>query len=253
MTRHPAGRGPSPSTSPPVDTTDDPEPPAARWRRAAATALPVVMPIVMRRVFRSTVRRFGPLRGYQAGFALYWATCWAAAAAVAGPGRLARTFRRPQRPLPTPRALACAALAVPAAGAVATEFLPHARRAGPAAIGTGLWVGATNALAEEVFWRALPVAVFPDNPVRGWLWPAAGFTAWHLVPLAAGGAGSRRTAALLGGAALIGVGYGWVAFGTRSVIPVIGPHAVTDASGVRAAKTIWLGQATRTTRRSAAQ
>ena len=54
-------------------------------------------------------------------------------------------------------------------------------------------------------------------------------------------------------AALIGVGYGWVAFGTRSVIPVIGPHAVIDASGVRAAMTIWLGQATWTTRRSAAQ
>jgi len=64
----------------------------------------------------------------------------------------------------------------PGAGAVATEFLPPARRAGPAAIGTALWVGATNALAEEVFWRAPPVTV-PDNPIRGWLWPAAGFTA----------------------------------------------------------------------------
>lgn len=85
------------------------------------------------------------------------------------------------------------------------------------------------------------MAVFPANPVRGRPWPAA----WHLVPLAAGGAGSRRTTALLGGAALIGVGDGWVAFGTRSVIPVIGPHTVTDASGVRAAQTIWLGHPTR--------
>ena len=143
--------------------------------------------------------------------------------------------------MPTPRSLAYTALAAPPVGAVITEFLPHARRAGPAAIGTSIFVGTTNALAEEAFWRALPVAVFPGDQVRGWLWPAAWFTAWHLVPLAAAGAGPRRAAALLTGAALIGAGYGWIALKTGSVAPMLGPHAITDASGVRAVKEFWLG------------
>jgi len=212
-----------------------------RWRRVAGTVLPVVMPVVMQGIFRAAADRFGRHRGYQAGFAAYWAACWAAAAVVAGPRRLADTFRPPQHPLPTPRPLAYAALAAPPVGAVISEFLPHARRAGAAAIGTSIFVGSTNALAEEAFWRAMPVAVFPDDPVRGWLWPAAWFTAWHLVPLTAAGAGRRRTFKLLTGAALIGVGYGWIAAKTGSVARVVGPHAVIDVSGVRTAKEFWLG------------
>jgi membrane protease YdiL (CAAX protease family) len=201
--------------------------------------LPAVMPLAMRSVFRATTTRFGERRGYQAGFGVYWLTCWTAAAAIAGPRRLARTFRRSQRSLRTPRTLSVAVLAFPAVGAVITEFLPNVRRAGPAATATSIGIGLTNAAAEEAFWRALPVAMFPDDPVRGWLWPAAGFTAWHLVPLRAAGADPGRTAKLLLGAGFIGLGYGWVAFQTRSVASVLGPHAITDASGVRAVKAMW--------------
>lgn len=213
--------------------------PGAWWRRTAATIAPVALPGFMHVVFRSAIGRFGPRRGYQAGFAAYWTTCWAAAAAIAGPRRIAGTFRTSRRPLPAPRALARAALALPPIGAVTTELLPHARAAGPAAIGTSIFVGTTNALAEEAFWRALPVTLFPDDAVRGWLWPAACFTAWHLVPLTAAGSGRRRAAAVLTGAALIGAGYGWIAWQTRSVIPTLGPHVVTDASGVRTASRLW--------------
>lgn len=211
-------------------------------RRAAATAVPVAIPLAMRAVFRGTTRRLGPRRGYQAGMAVYWATCWATAAGIAGPRRLAATFRSAGVPLPEPAALAVSLLAVPPAGALATEFLPHARRVGWAALATSIGVGVTNALAEEALWRGLPVAVFPDRPVRGWLWPATGFTAWHLVPLAAAGTGPRRSAMVLLGASLIGFGSGWVAFKTRSVAAVVGPHALTDSCGVRAARRTWLGR-----------
>jgi membrane protease YdiL (CAAX protease family) len=196
----------------------------------------------MRLVFRAAVRKYGPRRGYQAGFAVYWATCWTAAITIAGPRRTIETMGSRRRPLPTPRVLAYAALAVPPVGALTTQFLPQARRAGAAAIGTSIFVGTTNALAEEAFWRALPVAVFPDDMIRGWLWPATCFTAWHLVPLSAAGAGGRRTAAVLTGAALIGTGYGWIAVRTGSVAPLLGPHVITDASGVQIVKRLWLGQ-----------
>jgi membrane protease YdiL (CAAX protease family) len=97
-------------------------------------------------------------------------------------------------------------------------------------------------VAEEMFWRALPVATFPDDPLRGWLWPAAGFTAWHLVPLHAAKAGAGRTTSLMLGAGLIGLVHGWIAFRTHSIAAVVGPHLVTDASGVRMAETMWLGR-----------
>ena len=161
-----------------------------KWRRAFAATVPALMPVAIRAVFLATTNTFGRHRGFQAGFAVYWATCWAAAAAIAGPRRLARTFRRGSS-LPVPRALAIVALAFPAVGAVVTEFAPHVRRAGPAATAASIGIGLTNALAEEAFWRALPVAVFPDDPVRGWLWPAAGFTTWHVVPLRTAGRSGR--------------------------------------------------------------
>lgn len=44
-------------------------------------------------------------------------------------------------------------------------------------VGFSISPGIVNALAEEVFWRALPIAVFPANPIRGWHRPAAWFTA----------------------------------------------------------------------------
>jgi membrane protease YdiL (CAAX protease family) len=85
-----------------------------------------------------------------------------------------------------------------------------------------------------------PVAVFPDDPVRGWLWPAAGFTAWHLVPLDARSSTTRRRYAVLVGAAVIGLGHGWIAQRTRSLALVTLVHALTDAYGIRPAKAIWL-------------
>jgi membrane protease YdiL (CAAX protease family) len=101
-------------------------------------------------------------------------------------------------------------------------------------------VGTTNVLAEEVFWRGIPVAVFPDEPWRGWLWPSVGFTAWHLVPLTARPSSIGCRAVLLAGAALDGLGYGWIASGTRSLAMVAPAHALTDSSGVAPVQASWL-------------
>ena len=48
--------------------------------------------------------------------------------------------------------------------------------------------------------------------------------------------------ATLAGAALIGAGYGWIAVRTGSVTPVLVPHAIADASGVRPVSRLWLGR-----------
>jgi membrane protease YdiL (CAAX protease family) len=215
-------------------------PATARWRRDLATLVPAVMPLAMKAVFTACTRRYGAERGYQAGFAIYWATCWTSAGVIVGPRRLLDLWRRPAQLLPTPGPVAAVSLALPPLGALATEWLPNARAAGPAAVAVAAALGITNALAEEALWRGVPVVTFPDDPLRGWLWPAAGFTAWHLVPLSTRPTTPSRRTALLGGSAAIGLGYGWIAYRTHSLATVTSAHALTDACGVRAARTIWL-------------
>jgi len=205
-----------------------------------ATVLPVAMPLAMRAVFSATTRRYGPERGYQAGFAIYWASCWVLAAAVIGRRDLVKLWAAPEQALPVPRALGAAALAVPPLGGLATQWVPYARASGFRTVALAAGLGTTNALAEEAFWRGVPVASFPDDPLRGWLWPAVGFTAWHLVPLAARPPSASRRAFLLAGAAFIGLGYGWVALQTRSLAAVTPAHALTDASGLRPVKANWM-------------
>jgi len=208
--------------------------------RTVTAALPILVPVAMQQVFRMTHGRWGRRRGHQAGFAVYWATCWVTAAALVGPRRLARLWQRPAIPMPAPKPLAWAALIVPPAGAITTQWLPHARTAGPRAMAVAFGVGATNALAEETLWRGTPVAVFPNDPVLGWLWPAVGFTLWHLVPLSASSASRRRKLQTLLGAALIGFGNGWLVWHTRSLVATSVAHAVTDASGVEPVRRTWL-------------
>ena len=202
--------------------------------------MPAVIPLAMKAVFGATIRRFGADRGYQAGFAIYWAACWASAGVIVGPRRLLELWQRPTRVLPEPRLAAAALLVTPPLGALASEWLPNARAAGPAAVAVAAAVGTTNALAEETLWRGVPAAIFPDDRLRGWLWPAAGFTAWHLVPSSARETTARRRASVLGGAAAIGLGYGWIAYRTQSLAAVAPAHALTDSCGVRPARAIWL-------------
>jgi membrane protease YdiL (CAAX protease family) len=204
------------------------------------------MPLAMRGVFRATTRRYGPERGYQAGFAVYWASCWLMAGLVAGPRRLFEVWQAPEQRLPAPRGLGAVALVAPPLGGLATQWLPEARASGPVVIAVAASIGTTNALAEEMFWRGVPVAAFAADDVwRGWLWPALGFTTWHLVPLASHPSSPRRRAELQTGAALIGLSYGWIAFRTRSLALVAPAHALTDSSGLSAVRSTWLTGASR--------
>jgi membrane protease YdiL (CAAX protease family) len=206
-------------------------------RRSAATAAPAVVAAAMAVIFPAAARRYGPIRGYRYAFGLYWATCFIVTVAVLGPRGIRQSLTHPTGNLPRPRALAVATLAVPVVGAVAVELRPHLREVSGTAVAVAPIIGTVNAVAEELLWRALPAAAHPGDPVRGWLWPAAAFTAWHLAPLAVQSHGRAR---LLAGAALIGVGYGWIAWNTGSVAATLLPHAATDSCGIRAAQAIWV-------------
>jgi membrane protease YdiL (CAAX protease family) len=143
-----------------------------------------------------------------------------------------------EQPLPAPTSLALAALAIPPLGAVTTQWLPQLRRTGPSVAVAAAGVGVTNALAEEVLWRGVPSAIFPGDPVLGWLWPAAGFVAWHLIPVK--GLPAKRKWQVLAGAAMIGIGNGWIAYSTGSLRWPALSHAIVDSSGLRQTQDGWL-------------
>jgi hypothetical protein len=217
--------------------------PAAVDRRpvaeAVTLAIPVVVPLGMRVVFGTLARRLGGRRGYVAAFACYWAGCYLLPAALLGRQQVVALLRQPAGPLPRPWWLAALALLVPPLGAAGTQLLPSLRQADPAQVAAAGALAAVNATGEELLWRGLFVVRFPDDPVRGWLWPAAGFTAWHLAPTSVRPA--RQPMAFLAGSALIGVGMGWIAWRTRSLRWTLPAHLATDANGLSAAR-FWLGR-----------
>lgn len=206
------------------------EPSRSRWRRATARLMPAVVPLAMRWVFRTSAQRYGPRRGYQVGFVVYWVSCWALTTAVLGRRAPAGLWQRPEPVLPSPPVLAAAALVTPPLGGVAAEWLPARRGADLTTLAVTALVGTTNAVSEEVLWRGVPTAVFPDESWWGWLWPALGFAAWHLVPLTQRPVTAERRAAVLAGAAAIGLGYGWIALRSQSLALVAAAHAITDSS-----------------------
>jgi Type II CAAX prenyl endopeptidase Rce1-like len=211
-----------------------------RTTRALTLAIPLAVPVGMRMLFPLLARRLGARRGYQTGFAVYWSGCYLVPLALLGRRRVWALLGERARPLPRPGWLGALVLLIPPLGAVGTELLPALRQADPALVTTAGVVAAVNATGEELLWRGLFVVGFPDDPVRGWLWPAAGFTAWHLAPTSVRPA--RQPVAFLAGSALIAVGMGWIAWRTRSLRWTLPAHLATDANGLSVAR-FWLGRA----------
>jgi len=210
-----------------------------RTARALTLAIPLVVPAGMRVLFPMLARRLGARHGYLAGFGVYWAGCYLVPVALLGHRRVWALLGKTPESLPRPRWLGSLALLVPPLGAVGTELVPALRGADPALVAAAGAMAAVNATGEELLWRGLFVATFPDDAVRGWLWPAIGFTVWHLAPTSVRPA--RQGRLFLGGSALIGAGFGWVAWRTRSLRLTLPAHLVTDASGLPAAR-FWLGR-----------
>jgi len=197
-------------------------------RRAGAVAVPLVVPAAMRAVFPRLAHRLGPRRGYLSGFGIYYATCLALTAALAEPLDMVRMLRRRAR-LPSPKPIAVAMLVVPPLGGLCTQFIPHRREADPALMVFAASLATVNATVEELLWHGVPLTIFGDEPIGAWVWPALGFTAWHLAPMSVRTPEQPRSFLL--GAAMIGLGSGWVAYRTGSVKLNLVSHIATDAMG----------------------
>lgn len=200
-------------------------------RRCALLAAPILVPVSMAGAFAGLQRLLGPRHAYNAGFALYWAGwCLAFPLWLAGPRRVVRLLREGARPSAAELAL----LALPVAGAAATELAPN-RRAIDAMLAVAMvGTAVVNATGEELLWRGTYMDAFPDNVWYGAGWPWVGFTIWHLAPQLIL-APRRGRARFLAGAGLVGAASARVAWRTRGLRWVLLAHVLTDACGVRAA------------------
>ena len=104
---------------------------------------------------------------------------------------------------------------------------------------------ALNATGEELLWRGMFLEVFPDDAVRGALWPLAGFSLWHLAPQIVLPSRHGRAGFVLG-AAVVGAASALVSWRSRGLRWVLLPHTATDACGVIPAR-FRLGVASGTT------
>jgi membrane protease YdiL (CAAX protease family) len=203
-------------------------------RRLVALALPIAVPVAMLATFAIGRDRLGDQAGYVAGFGLYWAACAGLSLGLLGPARIRELFADSHPRLGRPPTLGAALLIWPAAGAIATRFLPEVGQATTAMIGTIAGVAIANAILEEVLWRGVYISLWPRSPWLGWIWPSIGFSAWHLAPqlIHPSSLGPIAfTAASLG----LGLSWGWVAYRTGSLRWVSASHALTDGSGLRSA------------------
>jgi Type II CAAX prenyl endopeptidase Rce1-like len=206
-------------------------------RRRAVLAAPVLVPLTMTAVFALLKRRLPQRSAYAAGFAVYWVGwCLAFPLWVLGPRGVVRALAGGRRPTPVDLAV----MALPVAGAMGAELLPHRRLLDREVAAVLIGTATVNAVGEELLWRGTFLERFPHDAVRGALWPLTGFTVWHLAPQLVLPS-SRGRAGFLLGAAVVGAASTVVAWHTGGLRAALLTHVLTDACGVRPAR-FWLGR-----------
>lgn len=204
----------------------------ARARRIAVLAAPVAVPVSMTVVFTALSRRLSSRHAYNVGFAVYWlGWCVAFPAVVLGGRRAARVVWSGRRP----RSAELVPLLLPVVGATVSELLPRRKLIDPEVAAVMIATGAVNAVGEELLWRGLFIEEFPNDLVRGCLWPLVGFSLWHLAPQTVLPARVGRWR-FVAGAALVGAASAQGSWRTGGVRATLLPHAAVDACGVTAAR-----------------
>jgi hypothetical protein len=206
--------------------------PPRRIRRLLVLAAPAVVPLSMATVFSSLHRRLSSRAAYNVGFAVYWlGWCAGFPAFLLGGGRAARVLTLGRRP--TSGELV--PMVLPVVGAVATELLPRRRLLDRQVAAVMVVTAAVNAVGEELLWHGLFIEEFPDDLVRGCLWPLVGFSLWHLAPQTILPARIGRWR-FVAGAAVVGAAAAQGSWRTGGVRAALLPHAAVDACGVTAAR-----------------
>lgn len=199
---------------------------------AVVGVVPVAVPLTMVAVFASLRHYLTARTAYNASFAVYWiGWCLAVPVWLLGPRkafRLLATGRRlPRKDL--------VLLAVPVAGAVGTQLIPHRREVDVPTAAVMVGTAIVNAVGEELLWRGLVVENLGRRPRLALAWSLIGFSVWHFAPqlILPSRLGRVRFVAGSGVVGLTSTMAAWRVGGLRHVVVA---HAMTDACGVTAAQ-----------------
>jgi membrane protease YdiL (CAAX protease family) len=195
-------------------------------------AAPALVPLSMGAVFSYLGRHSPPRTAYNVGFAVYWVGWCVAFPLWALGGRRARRALL-HGPAPTPTE--AAVLLVSPLGAAATELRSSRALVDLPTACVMVSTGIVNAVGEELLWRQVFVEEFPEDVVRGALWPLLGFALWHLAPQVVLPSRHGRWTFVAGSAA-VGAASAYSTWRSGSIRNSLGPHALTDACGVTAAR-----------------
>jgi membrane protease YdiL (CAAX protease family) len=166
-------------------------------------------------VFAESTKFFGREAGYLIGFAFYWLFwCLGIPVLLMGISGFSELWQEKIKLFSQhnwPAALLFFIITAIAIGMYGGAFI-HA----PLTLAlVAIPVAIINGVCEEFLWRGMYVRIFPDNVWMGILYPALGFSAWHLAPL-------QVFPAIVGtfpfviSTFFLGLAYGFIAYRTGS-------------------------------------
>ena len=180
-------------------------------KQMLALAAPPTLTLTMIPVYRLLARWLGRKRAWYAGFMVYWLIwCIPFPLWAIGPRKLGELlkFQRLQKVewfmliiSPTLAVLGRHTLNKPQRSAREKTLL--------------VFVTLMNSFWEEVLWRGVYVALFPDSRLWGAVWPTVWFALWHYAPGSVSPLADVRT--LMIGAGVLGESLSWLSLNTQSI------------------------------------
>jgi hypothetical protein len=149
-------------------------------------AVPPLLITSMYGAFRYFPARFGFPTGYLAAFGVYWVGwCVIVPTGILGRRGVLDLFRRSRVPFAQLGTTAHVLLWWPLIFPLAFSFVPRIGSTRVvillASVGLGIVIGVT----EELLWRGVYVAAFPNRLPLNTIYPSIAFGLWHLCPLSA--------------------------------------------------------------------
>lgn len=203
-----------------------------RMRQTIVAVVPAAVPLTMATVFTVLRRYLTAPAAYNSGFGVYWlGWCLAFPLWLLGPRKAARLLTTGRR---LPR-IHVVMLAIPVAGAVGTQLIPHRRQVDMPSAAVMVGTAIINAVGEELLWRGVFMRELDRRPSVAMVWPLIGFTLWHFAPqiILPSRLGQGRFVA---GSAAVGIASTVAASKSGGLRQVVVAHAMTDVCGVTAAR-----------------
>lgn len=193
--------------------------------------VPILLCIFMIIIIPFLTNIIGTTTGYIIGFCIYWFVfCVPASYYFSnGSGGIKGIYSQMTR-LATKNKIIYYILAfVPCFGVLFAVFIEIASKAGFQVLLLALVFALINGTIEEMFWRGLFNKIFTDNIFLAFLFPSLFFGIWHIsLFLAKEIEYQGGFVSLVGGAYIVGLLWGGIAYKTKSIKVVTIAHIITN-------------------------